>query len=275
MLYPIGIQNLEDIRRGGYVYVDKTALIYKLASTGKYYVLGRPRRFGKSLLISTMEAYFQGKKELFDGLAVASLEKNWIEYPVLHLDFSGRAYNEMDVVAKTLDDALRKWEKEYGSENRSDIPGIRFGNVIEAAYRRSGRQVVILVDEAESIKKLAEANGLSEDECRQKLAMMYIILELMGEYVEVERATSNGRIDALIQTKKYIYIIEIKTDSTPDEALAQIEEKGYARSFADDNTLERRKAKKTFPKSAEYTLEEQKRPKAHPHRPRRNATPVS
>lgn len=88
MLYPIGIQNLEDIHRGGYVYVDKTALIYKLASTGKYYVLGRPRRFGKSLLISTMEAYFQGKKELFDGLAVASLEKNWIEYPVLHLDFS-------------------------------------------------------------------------------------------------------------------------------------------------------------------------------------------
>lgn len=88
MLYPIGIQNLEDIHRGGYVYVDKTALIYKLASIGKYYVLGRPRRFGKSLLISTMEAYFQGKKELFDGLAVASLEKNWIEYPVLHLDFS-------------------------------------------------------------------------------------------------------------------------------------------------------------------------------------------
>lgn len=75
MLYPIGRQNLEDIRRGGYVYVDKTALIYKLASTGKYYVLGRPRRFGKSLLISTMEAYFQGKKELFDGLAVASQEK--------------------------------------------------------------------------------------------------------------------------------------------------------------------------------------------------------
>lgn len=75
MLYPIGRQNLEDIRRGGYIYIDKTALIYKLASTGKYYVLGRPRRFGKSLLISTMEAYFQGKKELFDGLAVASLEK--------------------------------------------------------------------------------------------------------------------------------------------------------------------------------------------------------
>ena len=198
-IYPIGIQNFESLRLDGYFYIDKTALIYQLVKSGRYYFLSRPRRFGKSLLISTLEAYFQGKKELFDGLAVASLEKNWIEYPVLHLDFSGRAYNEMDVVAKTLDDALRKWEKEYGSENRSDIPGIRFGNVIEAAYRRSGRQVVIQVDEAESIKKLAEANGLSEDECRQKLAMMYIILELMGEYVEVERATSNGRTSALPQ----------------------------------------------------------------------------
>ena len=198
--YPIGIQTFSEIRERNYLYIDKTQYLVDFIDKGyKYVFLSRPRRFGKSLLISTMEAYFQGKKELFDGLAVASLEKNWIEYPVLHLDFSGRAYNEMDVVAKTLDDALRKWEKEYGSENRSDIPGIRFGNVIEAAYRRSGRQVVIQVDEAESIKKLAEANGLSEDECRQKLAMMYIILELMGEYVEVERATSNGRTSALPQ----------------------------------------------------------------------------
>ncbi len=147
MLYPIGIQSFEDIRRGGYVYVDKTALIYKLAATGKYYFLSRPRRFGKSLLISTMEAYFKGRKELFDGLAVASLEKDWTEYPVLHLDLSGVAYNQEEVIAKVLSNALCKWEKEYGSENNSDIPGIRFGNVIEAACRKTGRQVVILVDE--------------------------------------------------------------------------------------------------------------------------------
>ena len=127
MLYPIGIQSFEDIRRGGYVYVDKTALIYKLAATGKYYFLSRPRRFGKSLLISTMEAYFKGRKELFDGLAVASLEKDWTEYPVLHLDLSGVAYNQEEVIAKVLSNALCKWEKEYGSENNSDIPGIRFG----------------------------------------------------------------------------------------------------------------------------------------------------
>ena len=106
MLYPIGIQNIEDIRRGGYVYVDKTELIYKLAATGKYYFLSRPRRFGKSLLVSTMEAYFQGKKELFEGLAIASLEKEWTEYPVLHFDLSGVAYNHEDVIEKVLDNAL-------------------------------------------------------------------------------------------------------------------------------------------------------------------------
>ena len=127
MLYPIGIQSFEDIRRGGYVYVDKTALIYKLAATGKYYFLSRPRRFGKSLLVSTMEAYFKGRKELLDGLAIASLEKDWTEYPVLHLDLSGVAYNHEEVIAKVLSNALCKWEKEYGSENNSDIPGIRFG----------------------------------------------------------------------------------------------------------------------------------------------------
>ena len=84
MLYPIGIQSFSEIRKGGYVYVDKTGYIYKLASTGKYYFLSRPRRFGKSLLVSTMEAYFKGKKELFNGLALVSLEKDWTEYPVLH-----------------------------------------------------------------------------------------------------------------------------------------------------------------------------------------------
>ena len=91
MLYPIGIQNFEDLRRNGYVYVDKTSHIYHLTSTGKYFFLSRPRRFGKSLLVSTMEAYFSGRKDLFKGLAMEQLEKDWIEYPVLHLDLnSGR-----------------------------------------------------------------------------------------------------------------------------------------------------------------------------------------
>jgi len=426
-------------------------------------------------------AYFKGKKELFEGLAIASLEKEWTEYPVLHLDLSGRAYDRGDVLEKTLDDAIYKWEGEYGVDNRSDILGIRFSNVIESACRKTGRQVVILIDEydkpiidnlsrpelrerfretlqgfysvmkskdafirfgfltgvtkigkmsvfsglnnlkdismdarytdicgiserelaayfGESVERLASAGNLSSEDCKEELAQMYdgyhfcedtegiynpfsllntfdslkfreywfetgtpsflvevmketsyditnlsdqeadstllsdingaflnpvpllyqsgyltikgfdpnynlyhlgfpnlevrhgflnflmpyytpigpespvmLIsrmtkdiragrpadfmtrldalfsrtsyqiqgdcekdLELMGEYVEVERTTSNGRIDVLIRTPDYIYVIEIKTDSTPDEALTQIEEKGYARPFADD-----------------------------------------
>lgn len=90
--YPIGIQNFEDLRNNGYVYVDKTELIYRLTNTNKVYFLSRPRRFGKSLLVSTLEAYFSGKKDLFDGLAMETLEKEWAVYPVLHIDFSVSKY---------------------------------------------------------------------------------------------------------------------------------------------------------------------------------------
>lgn len=489
MLYPIGIQDFAKIRNDGFVYVDKTDLIFNLARQSGYYFLSRPRRFGKSLLVSTLEAYFSGRKELFDGLAVADLEKDWAQYPVLHLDFSGKAYDQPDVLAKVLDDSLSKWERIYGAENRSDIPGIRFGNVIEAASEKTGRPAVILIDEYdkpivdnlgdeyltelfrrqlqgfysvmktkdasirfgfltgvtkigklsvfsglnnlkdismdarytdicgiseqdlkkyfdESVGELAQANNLSVEACYAKLAemydgyhfrqnsvgvynpfsllntfdsgefkeywfetgtpsflvkmmketsydvtrlsgdevgstlltnvdsafanpvpflyqagyltikdydeeynlykvgfpnkevkdgflnyllnfyapvqsestnalisrmsrdirsgnaegfmqrlealfaktsyqiqgesekdfqyAMYIILELMGEYVEVEKATSNGRIDVLLQTKEFVYIIEIKINDTVEAALQQIEEKAYARRFADD-----------------------------------------
>ena len=92
-LYPIGIQNFESLRQDGYIYVDKTELIYQLVKTGRYYFLSRPRRFGKSLLISTLEAYFLGKKELFEGLAIEKLEKDWLEYPVLHLDLNAEKFD--------------------------------------------------------------------------------------------------------------------------------------------------------------------------------------
>ena len=109
-IYPIGIQNFEKIRNEGYYYVDKTALIYRLVKTGSYYFLSRPRRFGKSLLISTLEAYFLGKKELFEGLAMAQLEKNWIRRPVLHLDLNIGKYDAPDSLDKILEEALSKWD---------------------------------------------------------------------------------------------------------------------------------------------------------------------
>jgi len=149
MLYPIGIQSFEEIRSGGYVYVDKTALIYRLTSTGKYYFLSRPRRFGKSLLVSTMEAYFSGRKELFEGLAMESLEKDWTEYPVLHLDLTGSSYTDISQLKISLGQHLRKWESLYDVTPVSEDLSSRFKDVIDAAYQKTGQKVVILIDEYE------------------------------------------------------------------------------------------------------------------------------
>ena len=149
MLYPIGIQSFEEIRNGGYVYVDKTALIYKLTSTGKYYFLSRPRRFGKSLLVSTMEAYFSGRKELFEGLAMASLEKDWVSYPVLHLDLTGAAYLSIDELYSKFNSFLSKYEERYDICTGERVASVRFENIIDVAYRKTGQKVVILIDEYE------------------------------------------------------------------------------------------------------------------------------
>ena len=160
MLYPIGIQSFSEIRQNGYVYVDKTALMYKLLSEGKYYFLSRPRRFGKSLLISTLEAYFLGKKELFEGLAVAEIEKDWVEYPVLHLDLNTEKYDSQEVLFYKLSGALDSWEKEYGrNESEKSLP-TRFEGIIRRAKEKTGRNVVILVDEYD--KPMLQAIGNDE-----------------------------------------------------------------------------------------------------------------
>ena len=149
MLYPIGIQSFEEIRNGGYVYVDKTAIIYRLTSTGKYYFLSRPRRFRKSLLVSTMEAYFSGRKELFEGLAIESLEKEWTEYPVLHLDLTGSRYTSVSDLIEKLDQHLSAWESTYGVTDKRNDPSARFSDVIDNACNKTGQKVVILIDEYE------------------------------------------------------------------------------------------------------------------------------
>ena len=147
MLYPIGIQSFSEIREGGYVYVDKTAAIYSLTSTGKYYFLSRPRRFGKSLLVSTMEAYFSGRKELFNGLAMETLEKDWTAYPVLYLDLTGSRYTSVSDLEESLSQHLSKWESLYEVSSHFEDPSSRLKAVIEAAYLKTGNKVVILIDE--------------------------------------------------------------------------------------------------------------------------------
>ena len=160
MLYPIGIQNFEKLRKEGCVYVDKTALMYKMVKEGNYYFLSRPRRFGKSLLISTLEAYFLGKKELFEGLAVAELEKDWVEYPVLHLDLNTKKYDSIEALESILDIFLCEWEKKYGSWEKETDFSSRFEGTIRRAKEKTGRNVVILVDEYD--KPMLQAIGNDE-----------------------------------------------------------------------------------------------------------------
>jgi hypothetical protein len=147
MLFPIGIQSFEEIRNSGYVYVDKTAQIHQLTINGKYYFLSRPRRFGKSLLLSTMEAYFLGQKELFKGLAMEQLEKEWTPCPVLHLDLNQGNYQNPDELDKVLNDALCGWEQIYGSSPSEETLGLRFAGIVKRAFAQTGQQVVILIDE--------------------------------------------------------------------------------------------------------------------------------
>ena len=148
---PIGLQDFEDIRRGGYLYVDKTAYIYRLINCGKPYFLSRPRRFGKSLFLSTLRAFFEGKKELFEGLDIAELEKDdpdaWQEYPVFYIDFNRDEYKSEFAIEKVLEAHLVKWESVYDVDPGSFTLAGRFQNLLETAYKKTGRGAVVLVDE--------------------------------------------------------------------------------------------------------------------------------
>ena len=147
MKYPIGIQEFEKIIKGDYVYVDKTALIYKLVTEGSIYFLSRPRRFGKSLLVSTLEAYFQGRKELFKGLAIDELEKEWAEYPVFHIDFNGGNYTKSHVLEEVIEKFLSDQEEIYGRNLNCQDRGSRFKDILKAAHQKTGKRAVVLIDE--------------------------------------------------------------------------------------------------------------------------------
>ena len=147
-LYPIGIQTFEEIRKLGNVYIDKTEYVYRMTHTnGKYFFLSRPRRFGKSLLVSTLQSYFQGKKELFKGLAIESLEKEWNEYPVLYFSMAGGKHMEKGALERFLLSVLEKNEKKFGVSSDSPDSNIRLSNLIECVYQKTGKQAVVLIDE--------------------------------------------------------------------------------------------------------------------------------
>lgn len=184
MKYPIGIQNFEDLRRNGYKYVDKTNFVYKLADEGKYYFLSRPRRFGKSLFLSTLEAYFQGKKELFEGLAIYDLETEWKKYPIFHIDLNTANFREKDSLYNVLNDYLTGWEDKFGARDSEVTLPLRFKGVIARAAEKEGRGVVILIDEYDKpILQTLQTLEL-QAEHRAQLKAFYSVLKTQDRYIK-------------------------------------------------------------------------------------------
>lgn len=192
-LYPIGIQNFEKLRKGGFVYVDKTALIHRLVSTGGYYFFGRPRRFGKSLMISTLESYFEGRKDLFEGLAIEGLEKEWNVHPVFHMDLNSRNYKDVDALYGIFNQHLEKWEEVYGDEKKDRAPEERFAYLIEKAAKQTGRGVVILIDEYDKPLIQSLDNEELQSEYRSILKSFYGNLKSCDKYIRFALLTGVTR----------------------------------------------------------------------------------
>ena len=184
MKYPIGIQDFEDLRRNGYKYVDKTNFVYKLTDEGKYYFLSRPRRFGKSLFLSTLEAYFQGKKELFEGLAIYDLETEWKKYPIFHIDLNTANFREKDSLYSVLNDYLTGWEEKYGARESEATLALRFKGVIARAAEKEGRGVVILIDEYDKPILQTLRDPELQAEHRAQLKAFYSVLKTQDRYIK-------------------------------------------------------------------------------------------
>lgn len=184
MKYPIGIQDFEDLQRNGYAYVDKTNFVYKLADEGKYYFLSRPRRFGKSLFLSTLKAYFQGKKELFEGLAIYDLETEWKKYPIFHIDLNTANFREKDSLYMVLNDYLTTWESKYGTRESEATLALRFKGVIARAAEKEGCGVVILIDEYDKPILQTLRDPELQAEHRAQLKAFYSVLKTQDRYIK-------------------------------------------------------------------------------------------
>ncbi len=188
MNYPIGIQDFAKLRENDFVYVDKTDMVFDITKNDGVYFLSRPRRFGKSLLVSTIKYYFEGRHDLFKGLKIESLEKKWETYPVFEIDFNGSNYTEADALEQTLNGYLIKWEQQYGVKPATDQPGRRLADVLHQAHVQTGKTCVVLVDEYDKPMLDAMDTGLKtrvgdnevliEDYNRETLKAFYSVFKL-------------------------------------------------------------------------------------------------
>ena len=243
MKYPIGMQSFDQIREEGFVYVDKTDMVYQLATQGKIYFLSRPRRFGKSLLISTLENYFLGRKELFQGLAIDRLEQEWLTYPVFHVDFNGKVFTSPTELAQTLETIVATGEDKYGKSPHATTLGDRLAYVFEQAHAQTGRRVVMLVDEYD--KPLLDVLGTHipspvvegeiqtlEDYNRELLKGFYSVFKLADKHLRFVLLTGVTKFSQISVFSGFNQPADISMDNRY-EALCGITEKELYSVFAE------------------------------------------
>ena len=225
MKYPIGIQTFEKIRKDDFVYVDKTALIHKMVREGNYYFLSRPRRFGKSLLISTLKAYFEGKRELFQGLAMEGLEQEWRVHPVLHLDLNSEKYD----FAESLDNILDSNLAEPSERSFS----LRFAGIIRRACEKTGERVVILVDEYDKPLLQTISNKVLQDDYRSTLKALYGVLKSMDGCIKFALLTGVTKFGKVSVFSDLNNLMDISMDHRYTD-ICGITEKEMHQYFKDD-----------------------------------------
>ena len=248
--FPIGVQNFESLRQDDYVYVDKTELIYRLVSSGRYYFLSRPRRFGKSLLISTLEAYFQGKRELFAGLALERLEQDWVERPVFHLDLNIGKYDAPDSLDKILNEAVSRWELIYGTGVGEVTLALRFAGILRRAYEQTGERVAILIDEYDKPLLQAIGNYELQNAYRSTLKPFYGVLKTMDgciKFALLTGVTKFGKVsvfsdlnnlDDISMWNEYVEICGVSEREIHENLEAELHEFAAARGITYDKLCE-------------------------------------
>ncbi|MDR2424981.1 MAG: ATP-binding protein, partial [Prevotellaceae bacterium] len=209
---PIGIQDFEDLRENNCVYVDKTEYLYRLVESGAPYFLGRPRRFGKSLFLSTLKAYFLGKKHLFEGLKIAELEKNWIEYPVIYVDMNVENYINIESLYSAFDTNLKPYEEKWGRDTTDSTYSARFMELIRRAHKQEGKKVVVLIDEYDkpllnTIEKLT-----INDDIRDELKSFYGALKNADQYLKFVFLTGVTKFSKVSVFSDLNHLVDISMD---------------------------------------------------------------
>ena len=246
--YPVGMQTFSKIREGNYVYVDKTKYIVQMLENGSQYVfLSRPRRFGKSLFVSTLQAYYEGRKELFEGLALGDYEKNWVKHPVLHLTSAvPLLYQSGYLTIKKYNPILQSFQLDYpNKEVRLGMVKSLAPNYLSPIQMDNNGFIFEFLEQLydgtmdSALQKMQAylasiSNRLSNKNEKDFQTVFYLIFNLLGAYIKVEEDSAIGRADAVLHMPDTIYVMELKYDKSADEALQQIDDKGYLIPYSAD-----------------------------------------